>query len=98
MDQPIACLAEYHIGGVVSGVGIDAVLVVQCLSVHGHVQASEATCHTSVPSVFAAGDVRCGQSLIVWAISEGREAARQVDMYLMGKTHLPSKNGAGTWE
>ena len=57
--------------------------------------APEATYHTSVPGVFAAGDVRRGQSLIVWAISEGREAARQVDKYLMGKTNLPSKNGAG---
>jgi glutamate synthase (NADPH/NADH) small chain len=39
--------------------------------------------------------MRRGQSLIVWAISEGREAARQVDIYLMGKTELPSKDVAG---
>ena len=44
---------------------------------------------TSVPSVFAAGDMRRGQSLIVWAISEGREAAHYVDKYLMGRTYLP---------
>ena len=46
---------------------------------------------TSVPGVFAAGDARRGQSLIVWAISEGREAARSVDQYLMGNTELPGK-------
>jgi glutamate synthase (NADPH/NADH) small chain len=44
---------------------------------------------TSVPSVFAAGDMRRGQSLIVWAISEGREAAHYVDKYLMRRTYLP---------
>jgi glutamate synthase (NADPH/NADH) small chain len=43
------------------------------------------------PGVFVAGDARRGQSLIVWAISEGREAARQVDLYLMGETQLPEK-------
>ena len=46
---------------------------------------------TSVPGVFAAGDLRRGQSLVVWAISEGREAARGVDEYLMGATVLPTK-------
>ncbi len=44
----------------------------------------------SVPGVFAAGDARRGQSLVVWAIWEGREAARAVDAYLMGETLLPS--------
>ena len=48
---------------------------------------------TNVPNIFTAGDMRRGQSLIVWAISEGREAARQVDLYLMGKTNLPTKEG-----
>jgi glutamate synthase (NADPH/NADH) small chain len=48
---------------------------------------------TSVPGVFAAGDSRRGQSLIVWAISEGREAARAVDTYLMGESLLPAKEG-----
>ena len=48
---------------------------------------------SSVPGVFAAGDCRRGQSLIVWAISEGREAARGVDRYLMGSTLLPTKGG-----
>ena len=44
---------------------------------------------TNVPGVFAAGDCRRGQSLIVWAINEGREAARECDRYLMGTTGLP---------
>ena len=45
---------------------------------------------TSVPSVFTCGDARRGASLVVWAIWEGREAARTVDEYLMGKSELPS--------
>ena len=44
---------------------------------------------TNVPGVFAAGDSRRGQSLIVWAIAEGREAAHGVDKYLMGTSRLP---------
>ena len=44
---------------------------------------------TSSKNVFAAGDARRGQSLIVWAISEGRKAARSIDKFLMGKTFLP---------
>ena len=44
---------------------------------------------TSVPGVFAAGDMRRGQSLVVWAIAEGRQAAREADRYLMGATALP---------
>ncbi len=46
---------------------------------------------TNLPQVFAAGDMRRGQSLVVWAISEGREAARAVDKYLMGVTKLEGK-------
>ncbi len=46
---------------------------------------------TNIPNVFVAGDMRRGQSLIVWAISEGREAAREVDLFLTGKTILPTK-------
>jgi glutamate synthase (NADPH) small chain len=45
---------------------------------------------TSVPGVFAAGDVQRGQSLIVWAIAEGRSAARGIDQYLMGESKLPA--------
>ncbi len=46
---------------------------------------------TNIKNVFAAGDCRRGQSLIVWAISEGREAARNVDLFLMGESDLPTK-------
>jgi glutamate synthase (NADPH/NADH) small chain len=46
---------------------------------------------TSIPKIFAAGDMRRGQSLVVWAISEGREAAYNVDKYLMGESNLESK-------
>jgi glutamate synthase (NADPH/NADH) small chain len=45
---------------------------------------------TSVPGVFTAGDMQRGQSLIVWAIAEGRSAARGVDLFLMGKSDLPA--------
>jgi glutamate synthase (NADPH/NADH) small chain len=45
---------------------------------------------TSVPGIFAAGDMQRGQSLIVWAIAEGRSAARGVDLFLMGKSDLPA--------
>jgi glutamate synthase (NADPH/NADH) small chain len=44
---------------------------------------------TNVPKVFAAGDMRRGQSLVVWAIREGRQAARSVDEFLMGCSDLP---------
>ena len=58
------------------------------------VKASSRDYKTSVPGIFAAGDQRRGQSLIVWAISEGREAAHHVDAFLMGASSLPLK-GAG---
>jgi NADPH-dependent glutamate synthase beta chain and related oxidoreductases len=44
---------------------------------------------SSVPGIFAAGDMRRGQSLVVWAIAEGRKAARAIDTYLMGESTLP---------
>jgi len=50
---------------------------------------TDANKQTSVPKVFAAGDMSRGQSLIVWAIAEGRDAARGVDKFLMGETLLP---------
>ena len=55
----------------------------------GNVAANEDDYKTSMPKVFAAGDMRRGQSLVVWAIREGRQAARSVDLFLMGKTELP---------
>ncbi|MEJ2322017.1 MAG: glutamate synthase, partial [Gammaproteobacteria bacterium] len=45
--------------------------------------------HTSLDGVFAAGDMRRGQSLVVWAIREGRQCAHAIDKYLMGHTSLP---------
>ncbi len=59
------------------------------LDARGNVVA-DADYATSVPGVFACGDARRGQSLVVWAIWEGREAARGVDEYLMGETVLPA--------
>jgi glutamate synthase (NADPH) small chain len=50
----------------------------------------DASWMTSVPGVFTAGDMQRGQSLIVWAIAEGRSAARGVDAYLMGRSDLPA--------
>jgi glutamate synthase (NADPH/NADH) small chain len=44
---------------------------------------------SSIPGVFAAGDAARGQSLVVWAIAEGRETARGIDLYLMSETNLP---------
>ncbi len=55
----------------------------------GNVSASERDYATSVEGIFAAGDMRRGQSLVVWAIREGRQAARAVDEYLMGESLLP---------
>jgi glutamate synthase (NADPH/NADH) small chain len=55
----------------------------------GNVVASTDDYRTSVDKVFAAGDMRRGQSLVVWAIREGRQAAHAVDKYLMGTTLLP---------
>ncbi|OIK11386.1 glutamate synthase small subunit [Bacillus sp. MUM 13] len=52
-------------------------------------EAAHGVYRTNVEGVFAAGDARRGQSLIVWAIQEGREAAREVDRYLMGSSNLP---------
>jgi glutamate synthase (NADPH/NADH) small chain len=57
------------------------------LDARGNVEC-DANHMTSVPGVFAGGDMRRGQSLVVWAISEGRKAARGIDKYLMGDTHL----------
>jgi glutamate synthase (NADPH/NADH) small chain len=55
----------------------------------GNVVADPKTWMTSVDGVFVAGDMRRGQSLIVWAIAEGRSAAHGVDKFLMGESDLP---------
>ncbi|WP_053992016.1 glutamate synthase subunit beta [Mangrovimonas sp. TPBH4] len=57
-----------------------------------NIQATVSDYKTNVPGIFAAGDSRRGQSLIVWAISEGRQAAHHIDKYLMGATDLPLKD------
>ena len=70
---------------VVSGYGLE-------LDERGNIQ-TDNNHMTGKPGVFAAGDSHRGQSLIVWAISEGREAARCIDVYLMGASELPLKGG-----
>jgi len=62
------------------------------LDSHGNVKGTtegDKAYYTSIDNVFSAGDMRRGQSLVVWAIREGRQCARAVDEYLMGQTALP---------
>jgi len=68
--------------GLLEQIGVD-------LDQRGNVAANETDYGTSIPGVFAAGDMRRGQSLVVWAIREGRQCARAVDEYLMGRSDLP---------
>ncbi|MDG2033818.1 MAG: glutamate synthase subunit beta, partial [Rhodospirillales bacterium] len=60
------------------------------LDPRGNIKADTSNYQTSVPGVFTAGDMRRGQSLVVWAIREGRQCARSVDEYLMGQSLLPN--------
>jgi glutamate synthase (NADPH/NADH) small chain len=55
----------------------------------GNVAADTDSYATSMPKVFAAGDTRRGQSLVVWAIREGRQCARSIDDFLMGTSDFP---------
>jgi len=59
------------------------------LDPRGNVRADTDSYRTSVPRIFSCGDMRRGQSLVVWAIREGRQCARSVDAFLMGETRLP---------
>ena len=59
------------------------------LDTRGNVRADTVDYRTSVPKIFAAGDMRRGQSLVVWAIREGRQCARAIDEFLMGTSLLP---------
>jgi glutamate synthase (NADPH) small chain len=68
--------------GAVKSIGVE-------LDPRGNVKATDRDYATSVPKVFAAGDTRRGQSLVVWAIREGRQCARAVDEFLMGSSDLP---------
>jgi glutamate synthase (NADPH/NADH) small chain len=63
-----------------------------------NVKAKEGQYRTNVGKVFACGDMRRGQSLVVWAISEGREAARKVDEFLSGHSILESKDAVNQFE
>ncbi len=59
------------------------------LDPRGNIKADDQDYATSRPKIFAAGDMRRGQSLVVWAIREGRQAAHAIDKALMGRTLLP---------
>ncbi len=69
-------------GGMLAELALD-------LNARGNVQASTEDYQTSTPKVFAAGDMRRGQSLVVWAIREGRQCARAIDAFLTGASDLP---------
>ena len=64
------------------------------LDERGNVKATEQAFQTNINKIFTAGDMRRGQSLVVWAISEGRECARKVDEYLMGHSLLETKDSS----
>jgi glutamate synthase (NADPH/NADH) small chain len=85
LDCDLVLLALGFLGpepdGVVAGLGLK-------LDQRGNIACDNY--QSSVPGVFAAGDARRGQSLVVWAIWEGRECARAVDAYLMGESFLPA--------
>ena len=68
--------------GMLNGLGVD-------YDNHGNVNANTDDYATSIDKVFAAGDMRRGQSLVVWAVREGRQCARAIDEYLMGSSDLP---------
>ncbi len=68
--------------GLLKTLGVD-------LDPRGNVRANTSDYQTSLPKVFSAGDMRRGQSLVVWAIREGRLCARAIDAFLMGTTNLP---------
>ena len=69
--------------GLISQLGVD-------VDAQGNVAADTTHYQTNIDNVFAAGDMRRGQSLVVWAIREGRQCARAVDEYLMGESTLPA--------
>jgi glutamate synthase (NADPH/NADH) small chain len=84
MDVDLVLLAMGFLGpvrnGMIEQLGVE-------LDQRGNVKVDE-NWMSSVPGVFAAGDMRRGQSLVVWAIAEGRKAARGIDQFLMGETRL----------
>ena len=82
----LVLLAMGFVGPVQEGLIGEAGLA---LDSRGNVAANTEDYHTSIEGVFAAGDMRRGQSLVVWAIREGRQCARAVDLFLMGASTLP---------
>jgi glutamate synthase (NADPH/NADH) small chain len=92
LDADLVLLAMGFLGPVQEGlltelgVGFDA---------RGNIAADPGRFATTEAGIFAAGDCRRGQSLVVWAISEGREAARAVDAYLTGDSRLQVRNAPG---
>ncbi|KXN74244.1 putative glutamate synthase Glt1 [Conidiobolus coronatus NRRL 28638] len=71
---------------ILEGTGIE-------LSKQNNINTPQGSYHTNIPGVFAVGDCRRGQSLVVWGIEEGRQGAREVDRFLMGNTLLPISGG-----
>ena len=63
------------------------------LDERGNVRASEKSYHSNISRIFTAGDMRRGQSLVVWAIKEGRDCAQKVDEFLMGQSLLETADG-----
>ncbi len=92
MDADLVLLAMGFVGPVHAGLLDDLGLE---YDERGNVAANTADYATSQAGIFAAGDCRRGQSLVVWALSEGREAARTVDIYLMGESRLQARNAPG---
>jgi glutamate synthase (NADPH/NADH) small chain len=91
MDADLVLLAMGFVhpepGGVVAQLGLE-------LNERGNIKVNR-NMMTGVPGVFAAGDAQRGQSLVVWAIADGRRAAREVDRYLMGRSELLTPKLAG---
>ena len=84
MDADLVLIAAGFLGTenyIVSAFGVD-------LNAKTNVATAEGAYATNVKNVFTAGDMHRGQSLVVWAIREGREAAQQIDLDLMGYTNL----------
>jgi glutamate synthase (NADPH) small chain len=86
LKADLVLLAMGFLGPVHNGM-LEALQVAK--DARGNVAADTDSYRTSIPKVFAAGDMRRGQSLVVWGIREGRQAARSVDEFLMGSSELP---------
>jgi len=84
LPTQLVLIAIGFAGPDLAGLGADT------LAGQGATLDTDAGMMTALPGVFAAGDARRGQSLVVWAIAEGREAARQIDRYLRGHSDLPA--------